>query len=743
MKLKGKAVLAGLLSAILLLYTAAGCAQTQGTSSSAVSEVSTEKPLTVEYTEEDLDAAWSESGSTSITLSGNTATAAGSGAAVKDSTVTISAAGTYVLSGTLTDGQIAVSAGKGDLVRLVLNGVTLSNSTSAPIYSSQAGKTVIVLAEGSKNTVTDATEYKYESADDDEPDAAIFSKDDLTINGTGSLTVTGNYKNGIGSKDTLKIVSGTISVTAANDGIRGRDAVAVKDGTITVDAKGDAVRSNNDEDTTKGWIAIEGGTFQITSGQDALQAETILQVTGGTFDITAGGGSANAAAHQEQFDGQGGGFGGGRPNGNGGFQPGGDKSSTSSGTASGAASGTQAERPNVTPPAESSAGTATKNVAASLSSNTAESQTAQPDQSGSSGTAESTEEDSTSTKALKGGSEVYLSGGTFQIDSADDAVHSNGTVIVAGGNLNISTGDDGMHADDALVIQDGTIEIQKSYEGLEGASVTISGGTIHVTASDDGINAAGGSDDDTDSRDSFQANDSNEIRFTGGTVVIDASGDGVDSNGNVVQEGGTVLVNGPVNSGNGALDFGGTYQISGGILVAAGSSGMAQAPDEDSQQNSLTVIFTETQAAGTAVNISDAAGNSILTFAPTKQFQTIVVSAPGLKQGSSYTVSTGGENNDMNEDGYAASGTYSGGTQLTKVTLSGASTVISSTGEETTLGGMGGMGGGGRPNRNDGQDAGGSGNGGTPPDLGSGAPADAGGGPNGRTQQSGSASSAS
>ncbi|MFR1803399.1 MAG: carbohydrate-binding domain-containing protein, partial [Faecalispora jeddahensis] len=353
------------------------------------------------------------------------------------------------------------------------------------------------------------------------------------------------------------------------------------------------------------------------------------------------------------------------------------------------------------------------------------------------------EEDSTSTKALKGGSEVYLSGGTFQIDSADDAVHSNGTVIVAGGNLNISTGDDGMHADNALVIQDGTIEIQKSYEGLEGASVTISGGTIHVTASDDGINAAGGSDDDTDSRDSFQANDSNEIRFTGGTVVIDASGDGVDSNGNVVQEGGTVLVNGPVNSGNGALDFGGTYQISGGILVAAGSSGMAQAPDEDSQQNSLTVIFTETQAAGTAVNISDAAGNSILTFAPTKQFQTIVVSAPGLKQGSSYTVSTGGENNDMNEDGYAASGTYSGGTQLTKVTLSGASTVISSTGEETTLGGMGGMGGGGRPNRNDGQNAGGSDNGGTPPNLGSGAPADAGGGLNGRTQQSGSASSAS
>lgn len=732
MKSKRKAVLAGILSAVLLLYTASGCASTQNSASSAVSGVSTEKPLTVEYSEEDLDASWSESNSTAIALNGNTATVTGSGAAVKDSTVTISAAGTYVLSGTLTDGQIKVSAGKDDLVRLVLNGVTLANSTSAPIDSSQSGKTVIVLAEGTKNTVTDATEYQYENADSDEPDAAIFSKDDLTINGTGSLTVTGNYKNGIGSKDTLKIISGTINVTAANDGVKGRDAVAVKDGTITVDAKGDAVRSNNDEDTTKGWIAIEGGTFHITSTQDAFQAETILQVIGGTFTITAGGGSANAAAHQDQPGGQGGGFGGGRPGGSGGFQPGGDRSSASSGTDSGAASSTN-----------SGAGTATKNVAVSAESSTTESQSAQ--QSNSSGTT-STEEESTSTKALKGGSEVYLSGGTFQIDSADDAVHSNGTVIVAGGNLNISTGDDGMHADNALVIQDGTIEIAKSYEGLEGASVTISGGTIHVTASDDGINAAGGSDDDTDSQDSFQANDNNEIRFTGGYVVIDASGDGVDSNGNVVQEGGTVLVNGPVNSGNGALDFNGTYQISGGILVAAGSSGMAQAPDEDSKQNSLSVVFTETQAAGTAVNIADASGKSILTFTPSKQFQTIVVSAPGLKQSSSYTVSTGGENSDTNEDGYAASGTYSGGTQLTKVTLSSARTVISSTGEETTLSEMGGMGGGGgnRPDRNNGQNSGAPGNGGTPPDMGSGAPADAGrGGPNGDTQQSGSASSAS
>ncbi|WP_101698116.1 carbohydrate-binding domain-containing protein [Clostridium minihomine] len=672
METKGKALLAGLLSASLILFSVTGCGSTKGNSSGS-SELSTEIPLTVEYAEEDLDDSWDASTATAITLNGASATVEGRGAAAQGGVVTISAAGTYLLSGTLADGQILVSAGKEDLVRLVLNGVTLSNSASAPIYSRQAKKTIITLAQGSQNTITDASEYQYADANTDKPDAAVFSQDDLVINGTGKLTVTGNYNNGIGSQDDLKVVNGTLQITAANHGLKGRDSVAVKEGSVTVNAKADGIRANNNEDSTKGWIAIEGGSFDITSGQDAFQAETILQVTGGDFQIVTGGGSANAVDKQkEQGPGGQGGFEGRGNNQNGAFQPEAGQENSQS-----AASRTAAAKTNIQrTAAQNSQG---ETASGSESSGTQKNQ------------ATETTEDSTSQKALKGGTQVYLAGGTFQIDSVDDAVHSNGSVTMTGGEMSVATGDDGFHADADLLITDGTVHITKSYEGLEGATVTISGGTVHITASDDGINAAGGSDGDTDAQDHFQANSNAEIRFTGGYVVIDAGGDGVDSNGNVYQEGGTVLVNGPTNSGNGALDFDGEYQMSGGVLVAAGSSGMLQAPDENSTQNSLAVMFTESQKAETTVNLSDASGKSIVSFTPAKQFQSIVISTPDMRQGSVYTISTGGTDAAVKEDGFALAGTYSGGTKLTEVTLSGARTVISSTGEETTLGGMGGM----------------------------------------------------
>lgn len=673
METKGKALLVGFLSVSLILFSVTGCGSTQGNSSGS-SELSTEIPLTVEYTEEDLDDSWDASTATAITLNGASALVEGSGAAAQGGVVTISAAGTYLLSGTLAHGQILVSAGKEDLVRLVLNGVTLSSSASAPIYSSQAKKTIITLAQGSQNTITDASEYQDADVNTDKPDAAVFSQDDLVINGTGALTVTGNYNNGIGSQDDLKVVSGTLQITAANHGLKGRDSVAVKDGSVTMDAKGDGVRANNNEDSTKGWIAIEGGNFDITSGQDAFQAETILQVTGGDFQMVTGGGSENAVDKQkEQGPGGQGGFEGRGNNPNGQFQPG-----TGQENGQSAASRTAAAKTNIQR-------TAAQNSQGETSSGSESSATQQNQ-------ATETTEDSTSQKALKGGTQVYLAGGTFQIDSVDDAVHSNGSVTITGGGITIATGDDGFHADADLLITDGAITITKSYEGLEGAAVTISGGTIHVTASDDGINAAGGSDGDTDGQDRFQADSNAEIRFTGGYVVINAGGDGVDSNGNVSQEGGTVLVNGPTNSGNGALDFNGKYQMTGGVLVAAGSSGMLQDPDENSTQNSLAVVFTESQKAGTTVNLSDASGKSIVSFTPAKQFQSIVISTPDMKQGSVYTISTGGTDAAAKEDGFALAGTYSGGTKLTEVTLSGTRTVISSTGEKTTLGGMGGMG---------------------------------------------------
>lgn len=247
-----------------------------------------------EYTDEDLDDRWDIAISTLITLNGSSIEVSGEGAKATGSVVTITRAGTYVISGTLSDGQIAVNAAKSDTVRLVLNGANITCLTSAAIYGSQAGKLIITLAEGTENTVVDGgSSFVYANTTDEGPDAAIFSKDNLTINGSGTLSVNAGFNNGIGSKDNLLIVNANLTVNAANHGVRGRDSVTVLDGSIKITAGGDGIQSNNDKDTTKGWILIKGGTFDITSGNDGIQAETTLSIAAGKLNMNAGGGVSN------------------------------------------------------------------------------------------------------------------------------------------------------------------------------------------------------------------------------------------------------------------------------------------------------------------------------------------------------------------------------------------------------------------------------------------------------------------
>ncbi|MDD3111980.1 MAG: carbohydrate-binding domain-containing protein, partial [Methanofollis liminatans] len=199
--------------------------------------------ISVAYDRDDLDAGWSDSEVSSIALKGNAITMEGSGATVDGTIITITSAGTYSISGTLDDGQIIVDTDDKETVKLVLNGAAISCSTSAPISVINAEKTVITLAGGTENTVTDGSAYIFEDLESNDPNAAIFSKDDLTINGAGSLTVNARYNNGIQSKDELRITGGTITVTAVNDGIKGKDAVAIRDGIITIEAGGDGIQS--------------------------------------------------------------------------------------------------------------------------------------------------------------------------------------------------------------------------------------------------------------------------------------------------------------------------------------------------------------------------------------------------------------------------------------------------------------------------------------------------------------------
>lgn len=241
---------------------------------------------TITYLAEDLDDSWDESTATGIAFDTSGITVNGTGAEVSEQTVTITKAGTYIVSGTLADGRILIDAGKEAVVQLVLNGVELSNQTTAPIYSSGKTKVILTLAAGTTNTISDSKEYVFENATDDEPNAPIFTKGDLTINGTGSLDVYGNYGCAIRSKSVLTVISGDLNLNAESDGLKGKDAVIIRDGNINIISGKDGIKSNNDEDAEKGYIWIDGGQIQIAAKDDGIQAETALIINGGDIAIT-------------------------------------------------------------------------------------------------------------------------------------------------------------------------------------------------------------------------------------------------------------------------------------------------------------------------------------------------------------------------------------------------------------------------------------------------------------------------
>ncbi|GLX69868.1 carbohydrate-binding domain-containing protein [Paenibacillus glycanilyticus] len=263
-------------------------AESSNSGQAAVQTASFELDDDVKYDEDDAYTDWSASDVTNIALNGTGATIDGSGAEVKDGVITITAAGTYVASGKLNEGRIVVNVADKGVVRLVLNGAELHYSTSSPIYVEEAGKLILSLPEGTSNVVSDGTDYEFPDADTDEPNAAIFSKDDMTINGTGKLTVEANYNNGIASKDKLKITGGTFDIQAADDAVMGRDLVAVKDGSFTLNAAGHGIKTTNDTEGEEGLVVLQGGTYNIEAGEDALHSKGGLSISGGDFNISAG-----------------------------------------------------------------------------------------------------------------------------------------------------------------------------------------------------------------------------------------------------------------------------------------------------------------------------------------------------------------------------------------------------------------------------------------------------------------------
>lgn len=239
--------------------------------------------ITDMFTKRDLAGTYDESEAVKITLSGKTAACNSSNVQIEDGVVTIKAAGVYVLSGTFTDGTIVVDAGDDDKVQLVLDGVSITAADYAAIYAKNADKVFVTLAEGAGNSLTVSGDYV--QTDDNNVDAVIFAKCDLTLNGTGSLTVKDNTGHGIVSKDDLVVTGGTYTIYSQDHCLNGKDSVRIADGTFNLSCDEDGIHAGND-DQQDGYVYIEGGDINISVGDDALHAEGLLIITGGDIDVS-------------------------------------------------------------------------------------------------------------------------------------------------------------------------------------------------------------------------------------------------------------------------------------------------------------------------------------------------------------------------------------------------------------------------------------------------------------------------
>lgn len=233
-----------------------------------------------------------------------------------------------------------------------------------------------------------------------------------------------------------------------------------------------------------------------------------------------------------------------------------------------------------------------------------------------------------STKGIKAAGQMILNGGSFSIDSGDDALHSDSSLFVNGGSFQIASGDDGLHADETVNVAGGTVNISTCYEGIEGKDVVISGGSIRLYATDDGLNAAG--------------EGSSTLLISGGTLYVNADGDGVDSNGDFKVTGGEIYISGPESDANGAIDYEGSAQITGGRLAALGAAGMAMNFGESSTQGAA-LINTSACKAGTEVRLEDEEGNVLISYTAESGFNSLVVSCPEMVQGGKYVVYVGSE----------------------------------------------------------------------------------------------------
>lgn len=515
-------------------------AETDPTNESMETEENSEKTTSFEidtsdmFSDSDRNVEYNEAESTIIQLSDEGSFCDTDTVVIDQNTVTITDEGTYLLSGNLSDGMLIVNAETTDEVHLVFNQAAISNQDSAAVYIASADKVFLTLADGTENAVSNGGVYA--DIDEDTIDGAIFSKADLSFNGTGKLIVTAAAGHGIVSKADLIFADGSYEISAAEHGIEGKDSVRIAEGTYEILSGKDGIHSENDEDETLGFIYLKDGIFKIQSQGDGISAGNWLLAENGTYEITTGQG------------------------------------------------GVSAEEKN------------------SLEQH-------------------KQEEQEKSAKGIKAGAQMLLKEGTYCLDTEDDSIHSNGDVFITGGDYTLSSRDDGIHADDGAAISGGSIKISESYEGIEGL-------TIDITASDDGVNAAGGRDGSSmeKGQDPFVSMEGAYISISGGSLRINASGDGISS-----------------------LDYNGKAVVTGGIFASSGASGMAQNFDPSSTQGIIMVTLNP-QEAGTQIALKNSDGTELLSWKAEKEYSSVLISSPDIRQGESYSLTAGTEEKTITMD---------------------------------------------------------------------------------------------
>lgn len=541
-----------------------------------------------------------------------------------DSIYTITQAGEYTVTGLLSEGQIVVNADDNAEITIVLNGTSITCSNGSPIYIKNADNIKIKSKENTYNCIVDARTEADDNSDNSSSEngnAAIYAACDLKLVGKGALSVTGNYNNGIQSKDDISIKNVTIKVNAVNNAIKGNDEVAIESGEIiAISRKGDGIKTSNislsSKGKQKGNVIISGGNIDIYAACDGIDAAYGVDVSGdGNLNIYTdtysdyseavaadnSGSSASSVGTPPDMNNT-------QNNGNMGNPPDMNNSSSNSGNnpdMKGNFSGGNRAANGM--PGNNSSGNSSKK--------------------------------SYSTKGIKAESKINISGAAINISSTDDGIHANsdsgvletgedgnGIISISGGTITISTGDDGIHADKELNITDGYINVLTSYEGLEAITINISGGQSFVYAADDGINACTGDGTSTPL-----------INITGGYVdVTTGSGDtdGIDSNGSYTQSGGMVFVKGGSSSGqvSGSIDVDGNITITGGTCVALG--GICETP-----VNSVNAyVFSSVSFNSGSYSVKDSSGNEIISFTLNNSYSNGWICASALTTNTEYTL---------------------------------------------------------------------------------------------------------